>query len=175
MTLVRYVSEEHAASIFRGRMFVWSVGIYCLPNYTLSESRRPHCESLPLKSLSIHPVTSRFVSAVGIATGYGLDGRGFGVRVLVGAGFLFSPRHPDRFWGPPNLLSNGYRGLFLRGKAAGAWRLPQHLVPRSRICGSIHPLPHTHSYVLWRFYTKKIYKPSVLHTDIEMLLHLVYD
>jgi hypothetical protein len=26
-----------------------------------------------------------------------------------------SPRRPDRFWGTPSLLSNGYRGLFPRG------------------------------------------------------------
>jgi hypothetical protein len=28
---------------------------------------------------------------------------------------LSSPRRPDRLWGPLNLLSNGYRRLFLRG------------------------------------------------------------
>jgi hypothetical protein len=27
----------------------------------------------------------------------------------------------DRFWGPPGLESNGYRGFFLGVKAAGAW------------------------------------------------------
>jgi hypothetical protein len=48
--------------------------------------------------------------AVGIATGYGLDGRRVGVRVPVEAGFFFSPRRPDQFWSPPSLLSNGYRG-----------------------------------------------------------------
>jgi hypothetical protein len=29
-----------------------------------------------------------------------------------------SPRRPGWFWDPPNLLSNGYRGLLLRGKLA---------------------------------------------------------
>ena len=29
---------------------------------------------------------------------------------------------PDRPWEPPNLLYNGYRGLFPRVKKAGAWR-----------------------------------------------------
>jgi hypothetical protein len=50
-----------------------------------------------------------------IATGYGLDGWGVGVQVLVGARLLSSPCHPDRFWAPSSLLSNGYRGLFPRG------------------------------------------------------------
>jgi hypothetical protein len=31
-----------------------------------------------------------------------------------------SPCCPDRLWGPPNLLYNGYRRLFPGGKAAGA-------------------------------------------------------
>jgi hypothetical protein len=45
--------------------------------------------------------------AVGIATGCGLDGRGFGVRVPVGSRILSSPCRPDRLWGHLSLL-----GLF---------------------------------------------------------------
>jgi hypothetical protein len=48
-------------------------------------------------------------SVVGITTGYELDDLGVGVpspdKVK-----NFSPHHPDRLLGPPNLLSNGYRG-----------------------------------------------------------------
>jgi hypothetical protein len=50
-------------------------------------------------------------SVVGIATRYGLD-TGVGVRVPVGARIFTSPCRPDRLLGPPNLVSNGYRGLF---------------------------------------------------------------
>jgi hypothetical protein len=54
-------------------------------------------------------------SVVIIATGYRLDDRGVGVQVPVGVRICTSPRHPDRLWGPPNLLSNGYRGALSPG------------------------------------------------------------
>jgi hypothetical protein len=56
--------------------------------------------------------------SVGIATGYGLDCRGVGVRVPVGSRIFSFPRRPDRLWGSPNLLSNGYRGLKRPGREA---------------------------------------------------------
>jgi hypothetical protein len=46
-------------------------------------------------------------SAVGIAIGYGLDDRGFGVRVTVGSRIFSSPRRPDRLWGPPHPMCTG--------------------------------------------------------------------
>jgi len=52
-------------------------------------------------------------SSVGIATGYGLDGPGSNL-----GGARFSAR-PDRPWGPPSLLENGYR-VFLGVEVAGA-------------------------------------------------------
>ena len=57
-------------------------------------------------------------SSVGIATCYELDGPGIETRW----GEIFSTR-PDRTWGLPSLLYNGY-WVIPGGKAAGAWRWP---------------------------------------------------
>ena len=54
--------------------------------------------------------------AVGRATRYGLDGPG----IDPGRDEVFCTR-PDRPWGPPSLLYNGYR-VFPGGKAVGTWR-----------------------------------------------------
>jgi hypothetical protein len=53
-------------------------------------------------------------SAVGIATDYKLKNREVGVRVPVRSKVFSSPRRPDRLWGSPSLLCNGYRVLFPR-------------------------------------------------------------
>jgi len=57
-------------------------------------------------------------SSVGIATRYRLDGSGSSP----GGGEIFRTC-PDRSWGPPRLLYNGYR-VFPGSKAPGAWRWP---------------------------------------------------
>jgi hypothetical protein len=61
-----------------------------------------------LISLIIIPITTITISGsgsvVGIATGYGLDGPG----IESGGDDIFRTR-PDRPWGPPSLLYNGYR------------------------------------------------------------------
>jgi hypothetical protein len=49
-------------------------------------------------------------NVVSIEIGCGLDIQGVGVRVNVESRIFSSPRFPDRLWGPPNLLSSGYRG-----------------------------------------------------------------
>jgi hypothetical protein len=56
---------------------------------------------------------------------------------------------PDRLWGPPSLLYNGYRGSFhpgiKRGRGVTLTTHP-HVVPRSRMSRSYIP------FTLWRLY-----------------------
>jgi hypothetical protein len=52
-------------------------------------------------------------SSVSIVSGYGLDDGAIEVRSLAEAkGFFLLPLCPDRLWGPPSLLYNGYWGYF---------------------------------------------------------------
>jgi hypothetical protein len=53
-----------------------------------------------------------FSRLVGIATGYGLDDQGVGVRVPVRSRIFSSLRRLDQLWDLTNLLYNGYRGFF---------------------------------------------------------------
>ena len=61
--------------------------------------------------------TEEHDSSVGIATLYGLDGPGIEPQWDE----IFRTR-PDRPWGPPSVLYNGYRVSFQGGKAAEVWR-----------------------------------------------------
>jgi hypothetical protein len=74
-------------------------------------------------------------SSVVIATRYGLEGPGIESRW----GEIFRT-YPDRLWGPPSLLYNGYR-VFPGGKDGRGVMLTTHplLVPRLRKSWAIPP------------------------------------
>jgi hypothetical protein len=74
--------------------------------------------SLMRSTCTIHPVLIDFITlgrdrSLDIATDYGLDNWGFDSRQ--GLGTFSSTPCSERLWGPPSLLSNGYRRLFLWG------------------------------------------------------------
>jgi hypothetical protein len=63
-------------------------------------------------------------SVVGIATGYGLDDQGVGVRVPVGQEFSILHVVQTGFGVHPTSYPMGTGGSFPGGKAAGAWSWP---------------------------------------------------
>jgi hypothetical protein len=107
-------------------------------------------------------------NAVGIATSYGLVGRGVGVRVPVGARCVSFPRRPVRFWGPLGLVSSEYLGLFPRRQSGRGLKLTTHLqlFPRSRVRGSIHPLHYTS---LWRIAYLVKYRDNFSYLSLQPL------
>jgi hypothetical protein len=71
-----------------------------------------------------------------------------GSRPRRGSEFLSSPPCPDRLWGPPSLLINGYLGSF-PGEVNRPGREADHSPPSSavvRMRGAIPPLPYTPSW-----------------------------
>jgi hypothetical protein len=71
-------------------------------------------------------------SSSSIVSDYGLDDRAIGIRSPAGAKGFFL--YPDRLWGPPSLLYNGYRGVLSPGVKRGrgvTLTTHPHLVPRS--------------------------------------------
>jgi hypothetical protein len=66
------------------------------------------------------------------------------IRFSVGAKKFFfpSPPRPDRFWGQPKFLLNGYQVLFLQGYSSQRVKLTIHLLlPRLKIRGAVPPIP----------------------------------
>jgi hypothetical protein len=79
-----------------------------------------------VSSLCPHPKNCAFDvwkgrnSSVAIPMGYDVDGP---CSYPGKATFFSSLQRPDRLWGSPSLLFNGYQGRFPGGKAAETWSL----------------------------------------------------
>jgi hypothetical protein len=70
-------------------------------------------------------------SSGSIVSDYRLDDRSIGVRFPAGAKNFSSSLCPDRLWGPPSLLYNGYRGVLSPGVRARPGRDADHSPPSS--------------------------------------------
>jgi amino acid transporter len=70
------------------------------------------------------------INNMNLVLGYGPDDRSSRVLFPAESGnFFSSPPRPERLWGPPSLLRNGYQGLSLGVKRPG--RESNHSPPSS--------------------------------------------
>jgi hypothetical protein len=85
-----------------------------LPSTTLMKYTPHSLHCLFIVKISIVSISQWMSrnSSVGITPGYGLDGR----VSIPGREFVAIPQRPDEHWGPPSLLSNGYRRIFPQGR-----------------------------------------------------------
>jgi hypothetical protein len=118
----------------------------CFPPLSLGTDVRNQKRKFPCRYILVSPrsketdcLTGSRDSVAGIATGYGLDDLGVGVRVPVGSRIFSSPQRPDRLWGPPSLLYNGHRGFFSRGSSGRGVGL--YIQSPIRLHGFTLPLP----------------------------------
>jgi hypothetical protein len=87
-------------------------------------------------------------SAVIIATGYGLDGRGFGVRVTAGSRIFTSQYRLDRVCGSTQPPIHWVTGTLSPGVKRPVCEMATdlQLVPRSKTRGSMHQLRHSSAW-----------------------------
>jgi hypothetical protein len=107
------------------------------------------------------------------SVGYGLVDRAIQVTSPVGATiFVSNLVSPDRLWGPPSLLSNGYRGPFSgekRGRDVTLTTHP-HPVPRSWMSRSYISSPSCASInVLWDCFLLFMSMRQNIYTGIHTL------
>jgi hypothetical protein len=95
--------------------------------------------------VSIIRTKQNWDNTVGIVTSYRLDNQGARVWVLLGSRIFFSLHPPDRLWGTPRFLSNGYPELFPPGTNRPGHE-PHHSLPTSAKFKKmwIHFLIHLH-------------------------------
>jgi hypothetical protein len=96
-------------------------------DYLLSRKRSKDRRFIVLRNLERPNTPAEFKSvlfsdsAIGVATGYGLDDWGFEFQVPVGLRTVTSPYPASRLWGSSNVQSSEYPEPVPESKGAGQW------------------------------------------------------